>query len=135
MTDPGMTDPGRTDTASNGPATHRTPADTASAYFDGWRRHDAESLRDVLAEDIVFDGPMGHVEGLEDNIASLHGLLGIVRDVVIRHVFVDGADVATVYDLHTTVAAEPLLVVNWSHVVDGRITTMRVVFDPRPLVG
>lgn len=113
----------------------RTPADTASAYFEGWRRSDAESLRDVLADDIVFDGPMGHVEGLEDNIASLHGLLGIVSDVAVRHVFVDGPDVATVYDLHTTVTADPLAVVNWSHVVDGRIDTMRVVFDPRPLLG
>lgn len=111
----------------------RTPADTASAYFEGWRRRDAESLREVLAEDVVFDGPMGHVEGLEDNIASLHGLLGIVRDVAVHHVFVDGPDVATVYDLHTTVTPDPILVVNWSHVVDGRITTMRAVFDPRLL--
>jgi len=113
----------------------RTPADTASAYFEGWRCRDAESLREVLADDIVFDGPMGHVEGLEDNIASLHGLLGIVRDLAIRHVFVDGPDVATVYDLHTTVAADPILVVNWSHVVDGRIDSMRAVFDPRPLLS
>lgn len=113
----------------------RTPADTASAYFEGWRRRDAESLREVLADDIVFDGPMGHVEGLEDNIASLHGLLGIVRDLAIRRVFVDDPDVATVYDLHTTVAADPILVVNWSHVVDGRIASMRAVFDPRPLLG
>ncbi|MDF2976236.1 MAG: nuclear transport factor 2 family protein [Actinomycetospora sp.] len=113
----------------------RTPADTAAAYFEGWRRRDAESLREVLADDIVFDGPLGHVEGLEDNIASLHGLLGIVRDVAIRHVFVDGPDVATVYDLHSTVTAAPILVVNWSHVVEGRIASMRAVFDPRPLLG
>jgi ketosteroid isomerase-like protein len=114
--------------------TTRTPADTMTAYFDAWRRHDAESLRDVLADDVVFDGPMGHVEGLEDNVAALHGLLGIVTDVAIRTVFVDGPDVLTVYDLHTT-EAEPILTVNWAHVVDGRATTIRAVFDPRPLVG
>jgi ketosteroid isomerase-like protein len=105
-----------------------------TAYFDGWRRRDAESLRDVLADDVVFDGPMGHVEGVEDNVASLHGLLGIVTEVTIHHVFVDGPDVLTVYDLHTTEAA-PILTANWSHVVDGRITSIRAVFDPRPLVG
>lgn len=113
--------------------TTRTPADTMTAYFDAWRRHDAESLRDVLADDVVFDGPLAHVEGLEDNLASLHGLLGIVTDVVARHVFVDGPDVCTVYDLHTT-AADPILTVNWARVQDGRVRTLRAVFDPRPLL-
>lgn len=111
----------------------RTPAETMTAYFEGWRRRDAESLRDVLADDVVFDGPMGHVEGVDDNVTSLHGLLSIVTDVTVRHVFVDGPDVCTVYDLHTT-EADPILTVNWSHVVDGRVTSINAVFDPRPLV-
>lgn len=113
--------------------THRTPADTMTAYFDAWQRCDAESLRDVLADDVVFDGPMGHVEGLEDNVASLRGLFGIVSAVEIRQVFVDGPDVATIYDLHTT-EADPITTVNWSHVEHGRVTRIRAVFDPRPLL-
>ncbi|GAA4783589.1 hypothetical protein GCM10023200_16300 [Actinomycetospora chlora] len=113
----------------------RTPAETMTAYFDGWRRHDAESLREVLADDVVFDGPMGHVEGVDDNVAALHGLLGIVRDVEIRHVFVDGPDVCTVYDLHTSATDTPLPTVNLAHVVDGRARTIRAIFDPRPLLG
>ncbi len=112
----------------------RTAAETMDAYFRAWRVRDAESLRDVLADDVVFDGPMGHLEGLEDNIASLHGLLSIVADVEVLKVFVDGPDVATVYRLHTS-AAEPMTTLNWSHVVDGRVTAIRAVFDPRPLVG
>ena len=115
--------------------THRTPADTMTAYFDAWQRRDAESLDDVLADDVVFDGPMGHVEGLEDNVASLRGLFGIVTAVTIRQVFVDGPEVATIYDLHTTATDAPMLTVNWAHVVDGRVTRIRAVFDPRPLLG
>jgi ketosteroid isomerase-like protein len=114
--------------------THRTPAETMTAYFDAWQRRDAESLDDVLADDVVFDGPMGHVEGLEDNVASLRGLFGIVTAVTIRQVFVDGPEVATIYDLHTT-EAEPISTVNWSTVENGRITRIRAVFDPRPLLG
>lgn len=113
---------------------HRTPADTMTAYFDAWQRRDAGSLRGVLADDVVFDGPMGHVEGLEDNLASLRGLFDIVTGVTIQQVFVDGPEVATFYDLHTT-EADPITTVNRSHVEDGRITRIRAVFDPRPLVG
>lgn len=111
----------------------RTPAHTLDAYFHAWRVRDAESLRDVLADDIVFDGPMGHVAGLEDNVASLHGLFSIVTDVEVLRTFVDGPDVATVYRLHSTVA-EPMTTLNWSTVRDGRITRVRAVFDPRPLL-
>ena len=54
--------------------------------------------------------------------------------MTIRQVFVDGPEVATIYDLHTTDADAPMLTVNWAHVVDGRVTRIRAVFDPRPLL-
>jgi hypothetical protein len=45
---------------------------------------------------------------------------------------VDGSDVLTWYDLHTS-TTEPLPTVNWSHVENGLISRIRAVFDPRPL--
>ena len=53
----------------------------------------------------------------------------------VKHVFADGPDVCTVYDLHTTATDAPMLTVNWAHVVDGRARTIRAIFDPRPLLG
>ena len=52
-------------------------------------------------------------------------------DIVIRKTFVDGPDVLTWYDLHTKIA-DPAPVAEWSHVENGRITMVRVVFDARP---
>ena len=115
-------------------STERTPAETMTAYFEAWQARDAEALHDVLAEDVEFTGPMGHVVGREGNVESLRGLFGIVTGVTVRQVFVDGPDVCTVYDLHTS-AAEPILTVNWTRVVDGRAASVRAVFDPRPLLG
>jgi hypothetical protein len=46
--------------------------------------------------------------------------------------FVDGPDVLTWFDLHTSVAP-PYPTANWSHVENGKITRIRVAFDPRPL--
>jgi hypothetical protein len=48
--------------------------------------------------------------------------------------WVDGPDVITWFDLHTH-DAPPVPTVNWSHVEDGRITRIRVTFDPRPLTS
>jgi hypothetical protein len=41
--------------------------------------------------------------------------------------------VVTLFDLHSTVAP-PCLTANWSHTEGGKIKTIRVVFDPRPLM-
>jgi len=62
-------------------------------------------------------------------------LLDQVRgSMEIEKMFDDGSDVATWFNLHTKVAA-PCPVVNWSHVENGKITRIRVTFDPRPLLG
>jgi hypothetical protein len=42
--------------------------------------------------------------------------------------------VLTWFDLHTVVAP-PAPTANWQHVEDGRITRIRVAFDPRALTG
>jgi hypothetical protein len=42
--------------------------------------------------------------------------------------------VVTWYDLHTRVAP-PAAVAEWSHVEDGKITMVRVVFDARPFAA
>ncbi len=51
---------------------------------------------------------------------------------MIRKVFVDGQDVLTWYEMHTTVAS-PVAVANWLHVEEGKIKSLRVAFDAREL--
>jgi hypothetical protein len=43
-------------------------------------------------------------------------------------------DVLTWFELRTETAG-PLAIANWSHVEAGRITRIRVTFDPRPLLS
>ena len=56
------------------------------------------------------------------------------RQVEVIHRWVDGPDKLTWFELRTN-AAGPLAIVNWSHMQDGRITRIRVTFDPRPMLG
>lgn len=56
----------------------------------------------------------------------------IITDIVTHKRFVDGPDVLTWFDLHTTVAP-PCPTANWSHIEHSKITTIRVTFDPRAL--
>jgi hypothetical protein len=107
-------------------------AKVASAYFDAWKANDFDTMRSLVDDDITFVGPLAQLEGAQDYMEGIKGMSQIKSDIVIRKVFVDGADVLTWFDLHTTVAS-PVPVANWLHVEGGRITSLQVAFDAREL--
>jgi ketosteroid isomerase-like protein len=107
-------------------------ANVATSYFDAWKANDFDTMRSLVAEDIRFEGPLATLEGAEDYIKGIQGLSRVISEIVIRKTFVDGQDVLTWYDMHTTVAS-PVPVANWLHVEEGKITGLRVAFDAREL--
>ena len=109
-----------------------TPAEVGATYFDAWMRRDFDAVRAILADDVTFDGPLGHAGNADECVEGLKRMSQIVTDVKVRKTFVDGPDVLTWFDLHTA-STEPIPTVNWRHVEAGKITFIRVTFDPRPL--
>lgn len=109
-------------------------AQLAERYFIAWQARDERALTEILAEEVTFRGPLGTANGREECIAGLLGMLGIVTSIEVRARVADEHDVITWFELHTSVAP-PAPTANWSHVEDGRITRIRVAFDPRQIVG
>jgi hypothetical protein len=107
-------------------------AKVATAYFDTWKVNDFDTMRSLVDDDITFAGPLAQLEGAQDYMEGIKGMSRIKSDIVIRKTFVDGPDVLTWYELHTTVAS-PVPVANWLHIEDGKITSLRVAFDAREL--
>lgn len=110
------------------------PAQVAATYFRAWKDKDFDTLRSVLADDATFRGPLGTADDAESCMQDLNGMAQIITDIVTQHMFVDGTDVLTWFDLHTTIAA-PCPTASWSHIENGKITTIRVTFDARPGCG
>jgi SnoaL-like domain len=117
---------------SEGDAMTEDPGQVAATYFSAWKAGDFATFRSVLADSVIFDGPFGHVEGGDACAQALQQMSRIVTDIAVQKRFVDGPDVLTWFDLHTSVAP-PCPTANWSHVENGKITRIRVAFDPRPL--
>lgn len=109
-------------------------AQAAATYFDAWLAKDFARLRSVLADDVDFAGPFGQVKGGDECLRGLQGLSRIMTGIQVRKVFTAGPDVLTWYDMVTTVA-DPVPVANWMQVSDGKITRIRVAFDPRGIAG
>jgi len=108
------------------------PAAVAQQYFDAWRSQDPAALRSILTDDVTFVGPMGRAGNAEEYVQSLMHLAGVTKEIVVHETFVDGDDVVSWFDVHTT---EGVLspVANWSRLREGKIAQVRVTFDPRPL--
>ena len=107
-------------------------AQIAATYFDAWKVNDFDTMRSLLDDEVTFSGPLAQLEGAEDYMEGIEGMSRITSEIVIQKVFVDGPDVLTWYDLHTTVA-DPVPVANWVHVEEGKITSLQVAFDAREL--
>jgi hypothetical protein len=107
--------------------------DIARRYFAAWQDKDIDAYRALLADDADFAGPLGQAHGADDCVAGMRRLAGLTTDVVVHRMMGDDTDVLTWFDLHTA-DAPPCPVANWTHVENGRITRIRVTFDPRPLL-
>ncbi|PZS34272.1 MAG: nuclear transport factor 2 family protein [Pseudonocardiales bacterium] len=108
------------------------PRTLTGTYFTAWKAKDFDTLRSILADDVTFAGPLAQLNNAEDCVKGLQGMSEIITDIVIQHTFIDGDDVLTWFDLHTSIAP-PTPTANWSHIDNGKITTVRVAFDARPL--
>jgi hypothetical protein len=105
----------------------------ARRYFDAWAAEDFDALREVLAHDATFRGPLGQADGADECIRGLRGIAKGVGLPKVLLIATNGDDAITWFELQTKQG--PLPVANWSHVEDGRITRVRAAFDPRPIVG
>lgn len=110
------------------------PRSVAQTYFTSWQVQDFDTLRSILAESVTFQGPLGTAENRDECLAGLTRMAGILTRIEIVQMWVDDQDVLTWFELHTK-NASPAPTANWMHIEDGRITRIRVTFDPRELVG
>jgi len=102
----------------------------AESYFQAWESKDWESLRSVLAENATFRGPLASIDSAEGLVRGLKRMAQITTDIVVHKRFVDGPDVLTWFDLHTSVAP-PAPTANWSRIENDKITAIQVTFDAR----
>jgi hypothetical protein len=114
------------------PTMAHDPATVATTYFDAWKANDFHTMRSMVADDVIFEGPLATLVGAEDYIKGIRGLSQIISEIVILKVFVEDQDVLTWYEMRTTLAF-PAAVANWVHVEEGKITALRVAFDAREL--
>lgn len=109
---------------------HPTTAAIARAFTEAWTSGDLDTAAGYLGEDVIFDGPLGHVEGKKPYLESLAGLTQALAVSGVRVVAAHGDDTQALimYELITgrfgALTCAKLLVIR-----DGKIQSDRLTFD------
>jgi hypothetical protein len=83
--------------------------------------------------DIEFVGPIGpSIKGAPTVRAVFTGFFPTIKGININRHIVDGEWCATIFDFDTTFGTIPM--VACYHVVDDHIVSIRVYYDPRPIL-
>jgi len=99
-------------------------------YNHALQEKDFSAARELLADDLLFEGPIDRFDRADDYVAAVSRLYGMVKGVQHGATIAEDNQVAVFYVLDTPVAKAP--VAEWYKVGDGRIIELRAYFDPRP---
>ena len=107
---------------------HAIPAAIVRAFTEAWTSHDMETAARYVAEEVVFDGPLGHVAGRQAYMESLRRLADIFDGVQILAAFGDDTQALIMYEAPTkdygTLACAKLFTLR-----DGKVVSDRLTFD------
>lgn len=104
--------------------------DVVLAFIKGLNDEDFKAARECVADDMIFEGVLGTRNGAE---AYFNDMERMKLKYEIKMSFQNGNDVALMYNIE--MSGENIFCAGWYKVKDGKIKSMKVVFDPRPLLG
>jgi hypothetical protein len=100
------------------------------AYLNALNDENFPLAKQYVSEDFSFDGVLGSRKGSDSYMSDMEKMR-LKYDV--KKAFADGNDVCVWYDV--TMSGTTVPTAGWYHVKSGRITTLKVVFDPRPVLA
>jgi limonene-1,2-epoxide hydrolase len=99
------------------------------AFINALNDEDFTTAREQLADGMRFDGVMGSRDSADAYISDMTRMKFKYN---IKKLFADENDVCLLYDIN--MGAVTIFTCGWYHVEDGKISSLKVVFDPRPLL-
>ncbi|HEX6561275.1 MAG TPA: nuclear transport factor 2 family protein [Nitrososphaera sp.] len=112
----------------------RSAKQVVMSFVEALGNQDYKSARSFVNDSMSFRGPLASYDNAETYFKDMERLRLPKFDI--KKVFADGNDVCLLYDLN--VGGNPpaaVFVCGWYRVGDdGKLSSLRVVFDPRPFL-
>lgn len=109
--------------------TVHNPKEVVLGLLRALNDHDYKEARKYTNPDMKFEGVLGSRDGAERYFTDMEKMQ---LEYNIRRIFSEGNDVCVLYDLLTE--EDVIFCCGWYQLKNGKISHLRVVFDPRPLL-
>lgn len=103
--------------------------DIVMSYVKALNDEDFKTARRYVSDNMSFVGPLATVNGADAYFKDMERMR---IKFEIKKVLVDGNDVCLLYDFNT--GPKTLYGCGWYHLENGKISSLRAVFDPRPIL-
>lgn len=109
--------------------TQTTAKEVVLAFVSAITKEDFKTAHSLANDDMRFDGVLGSRNGADDYFASMEKLK-FKFDV--KKAFAEGNDVCLLYNVD--MGGKTIFCCGWYTVKNGKISSLKVVFDPRPVL-
>ena len=99
-------------------------------FVNALNEEDFETARECLSDDMVFDGVLGHRDGADTYIEDMKKMKFKYK---IKKTFEDDNDVCLLYDINMG-GKNIIFTCGWYQIKYNKIKSLKVVFDPRPII-
>jgi SnoaL-like domain len=102
-------------------------------YHQSWTRRDMDTARSCLADGLDFQGPIDTFSSADSFIATLTGFAQMLTRVDLLQEFYTDDSAALLYDCVTNSPAGTIRTAEFFGLRDGKIASIRLVFDATAL--
>ncbi len=102
------------------------------AYLDAMNNHDFKAARGYLNNTLSATTPMGSCTTAEQFLKDAERTEATYK---LKKVLADQSDVCLLFDTVTPKPPVPFLTCGWYHVQDGKINSVRLIFDASPFTA
>jgi len=99
------------------------------AFIDAMNKEDFAAARNYLATDMTFKGVLGARDGAD---AYMNDMEKMKFKYDLKKTVAEGDDVCLFYDID--MGRVTVFGCGWYQIKDGKISSFRVIFDPRPVL-
>jgi hypothetical protein len=104
---------------------------TVDAYLRALARKDISAA--PLHPDVTFKSPLSPlIQGSDAVRQAFNGFFPAMKGINVNRHIANDEWCAVLFEMETPFGTLPM--VDWLHVLDGQIKSIRVYFDPRPIV-
>jgi limonene-1,2-epoxide hydrolase len=107
------------------------PKEIVLEFLEALQRRDFKSARNYVSDSVTYMAPLNSFNGAEPYFKYVEHLN--LPKLDIKKIFTEGShDVCVLWELNYGTTPATIFVSAWYQVHDGKISSMRLVFDPRP---